>query len=907
MEQMLKDITEYINATSFPYILTERDTMIALITAAVLVVGIIVFAIFFRRYRKRKKILRIIADLKDIENISTDIEEIIEKTTNGKKKGKPDVSQLSAKEKDKLRLAADNNKQKRKGKIKIAKVAEEKRKVPKTAQDTLPYRRVVDDYIIELEKDRYSVTYRFSDINYEISSHEEQEKIFLDYVKILNSFDSTVDIQITVHNNKINEDDFKKSVLSGYKNRGDGYDLYRAEFRDMLINKVKLGQNGLERRLYISVSFVAIDVETARNKFHTIDSELRSSFKVLGSHLEKLTSNERIVILKDIYRGVDINIKEFEQYEFERGTDKAFCTPDYFEFKKDYFMYNDKYARVLFIKDLPNSLRDTIVKDLTDVNFSMIYSINMVSIDPSDAIKKTQHIITNIKGEKNKYVKKAAKSGVFDNACPEAIENSLAEAQELLQDLVSRNQKMFQVNFLLMLIADSFDELDKQQTVISQILGKHVCRAAINTFQQEDAMASVVPLGNSRIKLRRTLTSESAAVNLPFKAMELRMPGGMYYGLNELSNNMILINKKQMKNSNQFILGTPGSGKSFAAKMEIYNTFLTGDADILIVDPEREYTPLTESLNGEVVKISNTSPNYINPFDMSKNYNTEGEPYDYKANFILSFAEALIASKVNRPLTAAESTIIDRCAKLAYERKGYPNVEKGIPDTYNEDNPPTLVDFYEILCEQPEPIVQDLKLSFEIYAVGTNKLFRNMTNVNIENRVICYDIKDLGENLKVPGMLVVLDYIWNRICKNRELGKNTYVILDEIYLLFKSRASAEFLEAIWKRARKYGGIPIGITQNVNDLLKSPTASTMLSNTDNILMLNQATTDLDELQRVLKLSDSVAAYCHERPAGCGLIYLSGVCTIPFVNDFPKDTLCYNIMSTKFGEKITEETV
>lgn len=799
---------------------------------------------------------------------------------NKKKKltNESDISQLSARERDAIRL----NQQKRKKPKK--KRTKNKRVVPKTTQKTLPYKRVCDKYLFKVDENKFSKTYRFEDVNYTIAKQEEQEAIFLAYCSVINTFDTSADIQITVHNNRVNKENFNKMVLLRHK--GDSFDHYIDVYNDMLVEKMEQGQNGIIRNKYLTVTVQAADLEAAQAKFVTIDLELANAFKKIGSIITPLTSNERINLLKDIFRNVDEKIREFDDKDFKRQAERAYCCPDYFEFKKDYFMWNDKYARTMFIKDMPASLKDNLLTDIANTNLDVMVSVNIAPVDPYKALKIVNHQLTSMRANKLQAEKKAIQSGYTSDVINEDLKHSLIEAEELLDDLRSKNQKMFLNNVIIMVTAKDFDELENNTETIEAVVRKHICSVSTLKFQQEKGLQSVLPLGNCTLNIRRTLTTESTAVFLPFSAKEITQQNGMYYGLNALSNNMIIFNRLMLKNPNGFILGSPGSGKSFSAKREMLNVFLATDDDIIIIDPEREYTNLVEALNGEIINVSPASTNFINPLDMTKDYSDDESPLIMKSDFILSFCECLVGKQ---GLTAKEKTIIDRCLNITYAE---------YLQDFNPERIPTLMEFYDNLKAQPEKEAQGLALSFELYIKGNLNVFAHKTNVNTTNRVVSYDIKDLGKQLKTLGMLIVLDYVWNRITMNRAKGKRTWIYLDEIYLLFANEYSANFLFELYKRARKWGGVPTGITQNVEDLLKSETARSMLSNTDFVMMLNQATSDRIQLAKILNISDNLLAYVTNSESGHGLICCGGS-IIPFKDKFPHNEL-YDLMTTKLEE-------
>ncbi len=803
---------------------------------------------------------------------------IMIKLRKKKKPCKEELSALTAKERDEIRLREENKKKPKEKKLK------KKRSAPKTVQKTLPYQRVCDEYIFRVDDNKYSKTYQFEDVNYQIARQDEQESIFLGYCSVLNSFDTNADIQITVHNNRVNKADFESMVL--LKHKGDGFDNYRDEYNGMLVEKMEQGQNGIIRNKYITVTLQAADLESVRTKFNTIDLELMNAFKKVGSAIRALTANERIVLLKDIFRNVDEEIPVLDEKHFKRQAERAYCCPDYMEFKRDYFMWGDKYARTMFIKDMPASLKDCMLTDIANTNLDVMISVNIAPVDPYKALKIVNHQLTSMRANKLQAEKKAIQSGYTSDVISEDLKHSLVEAEELLDDLRSKNQKMFLDNIIIMVTAKDMDELESNTEAIEAVVRKHICSLSTLKFQQEKGLQSVLPLGNCTLKIRRTLTTESTAVLMPFSGKEINHKNGKYYGLNALSNNMILFDRLQLKNPNGFILGSPGSGKSFSAKREMLNVFLATDDDIIIIDPEREYTNLVAALNGETIFVSPASSNYINPLDMSKDYSDDESPLVMKSDFILSFCECLVG---NKGLTAKEKAIIDRCLTMTY---GEYLIK------FDPEKLPTLMEFYENLKAQPEKEAKGLAVSFELYIKGNLNVFAHKTNVDVKNRVVAYDIKDLGKQLKTLGMLIVLDYVWNRITINRAKGKRTWIYLDEIYLLFANEYSANFLYELYKRARKWGGVPTGITQNVEDLLKSETARSMLSNTDFVMMLNQATSDRVQLAKILNISDNLLSYVTNSDSGQGLICCGGS-IIPFRDKFPKNEL-YRLMTSNLAE-------
>lgn len=775
-------------------------------------------------------------------------------------------------------------------------VIKQLRKIPKTTQKTIPYVSVSPngDGIIEITKGKYSTTIEFADINYQIARLEDQEEIFLQYAEILNYFDSSYEIEITIHNKYINPAEFKEMI--NIPLQSDGFDDYRKEYNQMLQHQVLEGKNNIQKVMYLTVCTECKSYEEARTKFSKLYGEIQNNFKRIGSKTKVLGLEERLEMLHDIFRPGEEGEFQFNINDIKKKCDstKNLIAPDSFRFDKDYFTMGEKYGRVLFLKSLPATLNDKFLNELTELDRSSLISVYIKPIEMEKALKIIKHQITGMEGNKIEYQKRSLKNGYLEAFIPYELRNSLEEAKELLDDVTNKNQKVFLVSLIVSHFADSKEELNQDTEVLKSIASKNLCKLGNLNYQQEQAMKTVLPLGNNLLKVDRTLTTESTAVFMPFNCEELLQSNGMYYGINATSRNLLMFNRKNTKNGNGFILGTPGSGKSFAAKREITNVFLNSDDDIIIIDPDGEYTSLVENFGGEVINISAGAKNHINPLDLSEDYSDDEDPLILKSDFILSLCECLIGGKEG--LKASEKTIIDRCCKIVYTEYIASNFEKS--------KVPTLLDFQDVLENQQEPEAKDLALALEIYTKGSLSIFAHKTNVNTSNRLVCYNIKELGKQLKTMGMLIVLDAIWNRITENRSKGKRTWINIDEIYLLFANEYSAQYLYELYKRARKWGGLPTGITQNISDLLKSDLASSMLANSDFILMLNQAPQDRKELAKLLNISDTQLSYVTSSNPGEGLLF-NGSSIVPFVDNFPKDTELYKMMTTKIDEVVVKQ--
>ncbi len=758
-------------------------------------------------------------------------------------------------------------------------------KIPKSVQDYIPIQKMWDDGIFKVGN-RYTKTFRFDDINYAVASREDKEAMFLEYSELLNSLDSGVTTKITINNHCRNRADFERSVLIPFKE--DGLDIYRKEYNDMLLDKAT-GANSITQEKYITISVHKKDITEARNYFNRISSELSSHFAKLGSVCSDIDGVERLRILHDFYRAGEETDFNFDVKESAKlGHDfKDYICPDSMERADNYIKLGDKYARVLFLKDFASYIKDSMVTELTDLNRNMMFSIDVIPIPTDEAVREVENRLLGVETNITNWQRRQNSNNNFSAVVPYDMELQRKESKEFLDDLTTRDQRMMFATITMVHMADTKEQLDNDTEELQSIARKHLCQLAVLKFQQTDGLNTVLPIGARKIDALRTLTTESLAVFIPFKVQEILHDGGIYYGQNSISNNMIVANRSFLLNGNSFILGVPGSGKSFTGKNEIVNLMLAGDADIIVIDPEREYSRLVEAMGGATIKISATSNNHINAMDMNSEYGDGANPVTLKSEFILSLCEQLIGANNLGPM---QKSIIDRCTATVYrdyQQRGYTG------------KVPTLKDFRAELLKQTEPEAKEIALAIELFTDGSLNTFAKETNVDVDNRLICYDILDLGKQLLPIGMLVVLDNILNRITANRAKGKHTFIFIDEIYLLFQHEYSANFLFTLWKRVRKYGAYCTGITQNVDDLLQSHTARTMLANSEFLIMLNQASTDRLRLAELVNISDMQMSYITNVEAGRGLMKV-GSALVPFFNKFPKHTKLYKLMTTKPGE-------
>lgn len=750
-----------------------------------------------------------------------------------------------------------------------------RRKIPRTVQQSIPIDRLYKDGIFRCGN-RYSKTWQFSDINYAVASDADQLEMFLAHSAILNGLPTDAVAKITVYNRKLPQRAYELPEIEG--------NIYTSELNEIIRDK-RADSNNIVQEKYITVSTEKRSVEDARTFFTRVGNDLTADFGKLSSHITELGYKERLRLFHDFF-GVEDEFSFDLKKAMARGIDfKDSICPDSIEFKGDYIIFGDKFARVLFLKEYPSFLKDTILSDLTDNAKSMMVSVDIQPIPTDDAVKEVQKKLLAIETDITKWQQKQNMNGNFSANIPYEMEQMRKEIREFLDDLTTRDQRMMFTTVTLLHIADSLDALNSDTENLKSIGGKHLCNFSVLRFQQEDGMNTVLPYGLLDIKAVRTLTTESTAVLMPYKTQEIIDTGGLYYGINAISHNLLMCNRKLLMNGNGFILGVSGSGKSFAAKMEMTMAGLFTNDDILVIDPEREYSSLIRNLGGEAVQIAATSSNYINALEMDKDYGDGENPIALKSQFVMSLCEQLVGSD---KIGAQDKSIIDRCTENVY--RAYLSGKT--------KNPPTLVDFRNNLLDQPEPIAEQMALALELFTEGSLNVFAHQSNVDTDNRIVCYDILDLGEQLKPIGLLIMLDNILNRVIANRRKGKYTRIYIDEAHVLFNNPYSAAFLAQAWKRFRKYGGLVTAITQNVQECLSSETARLMLANSEFLLMLNQAATDRAELAKILNISDTQMSYITNAPAGRGLIKVGGA-IVPFVNDFPHDTQLYKIMSTRPG--------
>ena len=762
----------------------------------------------------------------------------------------------------------------------VMKKDQEPYRVPKRVQDVIPIKCMWSDGIF-LVGTRYSKTFKFTDINYMVASQEAQKKLFLAYAALINSLDCGATTKITLNNRHLNRKNFADTVLMKLKN--DYLDYYRMEYNDVIMSKAT-GGNGIIQEKYVTVSVCKKNIEDARAYFARVGAELTARFAALGAKVAEMDATEKLRVLHDFFRsGEEVYFRFDAQDMMRKGHDfRDYICPDSVEKHSDYLMLGGKYARVIYLKDYASFISDQLVTKLTDQSRSMMLSIDIIPVATDEAVREVERKMLGVETNITNWQRRQNANNNFSAIVPYDMEQQRRETKEYMTDLTSRDQRMMLSVLTIVHLADTKAELDADTDALLKVAADHMCQMAVLRYQQLDGLNTALPIGTRKIDTFRTLTTESLAVFMPFKVQEIQEPGGIYFGENAISHNLILCNMKNRLNQSMMLLGIPGSGKSFFAKLLIVAIALSTKDDIIILDPEGEYTPLVKALGGSVMCFAVGGSDWLNAMAMEEGYG-EGSPVAFKSQFIMSLLKQIDPDGIR----AHHKSIIDRCVALVLQ------------DQKKTGKVPTLCTLREKLLEQPEQEARDLALTMELYTSGSLNIFAHETNVDTRNRIQSYDIHDLGEELKQPGFVTITDAMINRVNYNWAHGKKTHIFVDEFHIAYENEYSGNFFTSAWRQFRKRNATPCAITQNVEYMLDSVQASTMVSNSEFVVMLNQAESDQERLSKLLNISPEQMSYVNGSEAGCGLMRY-GSALVPFVNRFPANTELYKLITTKPGE-------
>jgi type IV secretory pathway VirB4 component len=760
-----------------------------------------------------------------------------------------------------------------------------KRLVPQSAQQTIPYREMMKDGICKVRDGYYTKTIEYEDINYSVASNEDQSAIFDGYCGFLNYFDSTLPFQMSFVNHR-SRPGSRYSVNIPPQN--DDFNSIRAEYVDMLKGQVARSNNGIIRSKYITFGINADNIGAARPRLERVESDILSNFKKLGVVAYTLNGYKR---LEALYGQLHPNGKERFVFSWDDIPKSGLSTKDYiapsgFDFRQSrFYRVGSQSGAVSYLQILASEMSDKLLLELLELDAEITVTMHIQTVDQIKAIKTIKAKMSDIDKMKIEAQKQAVRAGYDMDILPPDLITFSNDVKTLLADLQSRNERMFLLTFLIMNTAPTRQRLENDIFTVSGIAQKYNCALKRLDFQQEQGYMSSLLLGNNAIEIQRGMTTSSTAIFIPFLTQELRMDGqALYYGMNALSHNVIMANRKRLKSANGLYLGSTGSGKSFSAKRELINVFLISGDMIIVVDPMGEYTPLIRRLGGQVVEVSPNSIHHINPLDIQFSNDSDENPLSLKADFILSLMELIVGGKDG--LQPVERTVIDRCVRLLYR------------DFINDPataKMPILQDLYELLLEQPEAESKRLATALEIYVSGSLNVFNHRTNVDLDSRLVCLDLKQLGAGLRTIAMLIMQDLVWSRVSKNHTEGKATWCYLDEFHLLLKDELTASYCVTIWKMLRKKGCVPSALTQNVKDLLASREVENILENTDFMVLLSQAQGDRQILAKQLGISEHQLSYITHSNSGEGLLFF-GNTTIPFVDRFPRGEI-YDLLTTR----------
>ena len=767
-----------------------------------------------------------------------------------------------------------------------AKSRKQKRRGPQSAQQTIPYREMHKDGICRVSDSYYTKTIEYEDINYSVASTEDQAVIFDGYCSFLNYFDAALPYQLSFINHRSRPEN-RYSI--NIPPQDDDFNTIRDEFTGMLKGQIAKSNNGIVRSKFITFGISAEGVKTARPRLERVEADILGNYKKLGVSARTLNGRERLAVLHS-----QLHPGSRERFQFSwdmlpktgMGT-KDFISPDSFDFRQSrLFRVGQTWGAASYMQIMASELSDKLLAELLELDMEMTVTLHIQTVDQSKAIKNIKAKISDIDKMKVEEQKKAVRSGYDMDILPPDLITFSKDAAALLSDLQSRNERLFLLTFLVTNTGNTRQQLENDLFTVAGVMQKYNCFLKRLDFQQEQGFMSSLTLGYNGIEIHRGMTTSSTAIFVPFLTQELRMGGeAIYYGQNALSHNVIMANRKKLKAPNGLYLGSTGSGKSFAAKRELINVFLATKDRIIVVDPMGEYAPLVKRLGGQVIDIAPDSSCHINPMDIQMNMADEESPLSLKADFLLSLCELIVGGKDG--LQPIEKTVIDRCVRLVYR-----DIALGLETA----KMPVLQDLYEILCQQPEPEAKRIATALELYCTGSLNLFNFPTDVDLNSRVTCFVLKNLGENLRKIAMHITNELVTSAVSSNFQNGVATWCYFDEFHVLLRDSLTASYFVSVWKMLRKKGCVPSALTQNVKDLMASREVENILENTDFMVLLSQAQGDRAILAKQLGISPHQLSYITHSGSGEGLLFY-GNTTIPAIDRFPQDTEIYRLLTTR----------
>lgn len=784
---------------------------------------------------------------------------------------------------------------------------------PKTTTDSIPYVSVYENGVIEVRKGFFSKSYQLPDVNFKLIAPVNQEQMATTYAELISSFGPEIDVEITMHNRTVDVDEFERTVF--LEPRNDDLNEYRTEYNQMLKDKMQLSKNNLTTDKYLTITIPAYDIFEANEKFTQIDETVRDAMSLITrTEVQPLNIIDRLDILNHIYNGdfavplqkvQNIHGTEIQSFSLENCAKQGITTkeaigPSYIKRHQNYIQIGeDTLVKSYAVSNYPTWIKGTIVTDFTALASNALISLYFNTMNQEDAIKFVRRQGVNVASKIVSTQKKSVGKGIDPSLISPSTQADKENIDSLLDTMTKEDVKLVSVSFVITIFGKDEQELKTIEQQVKSLATKNLISIQPLTNLHEMAFNHALPLGNKQLQKDRLMTSQSIASMIPFDVKEIRKEKGMYYGLNAVSKNMILHNRSQdTLNPNACILGMPGSGKSFAAKRELINVLLNTEDEVYVLDPERDYTPIAEAMNGSIVKIANGSNSYINPFDLNLQNTSDdkGDPVKVKSDFIETICEIMVGGKLG--LTPLDLSIINRACMAIYEP--FVLYLKKSGKTQDMNKAPVMKDFYQAIVAQPYPEAQNLALSLERFVKGSLDIFSHHTNVDVDNRFVVYDIKDVGGGLKELASHIALDHVWNKTIENFYRSLATWIYIDEFHLMTQKESSIAYVSSIWKRARKWRGIPCALTQNVEDMLKSPETRTIINNCALTMLLGQAPMNKLQLSELLGISTDEQKYIAAAKPGMGLLRIHED-SIPFDDSFPRNTKLYSIMTTKPEER------